>query len=109
MADVRLNNHCRSCGAPIFWARHKHSGNSLPVDYDPVDDGNVAVVPGQEITVVVYENHDKLVESEGHVPSYKSHFATCPNAPEWRKSKPSTSEIFRRPRPPSGLPGERMF
>lgn len=64
---------CRSCHARILWA-WTSSGKRMPVDIEPVEGGNVLVVPS---------NGDKL---EAHVftadgrRAWTSHFATCPNA-----------------------------
>lgn len=66
---------CRSCGARITWLETA-GGKKIPVDEDPVPDGNIIVVgkmahvlgKGQETTE----------------PRYVSHFVTCPQAGEWR-------------------------
>jgi hypothetical protein len=49
---------CRSCGAPIMWAKNDKSGKKAP--FDPLHEGDVSV----------------------------SHFATCPQAAAWRRDNP---------------------
>jgi hypothetical protein len=45
----------------------------MPVDPEPVAEGNVVLVDGLAV-----------VGGEGE-PRYTSHFATCPDAKRWRK------------------------
>lgn len=65
---------CRSCGAPIIWARTVN-GKAMPLDAEPTDAGNVSLVNG-----VAYVGEQLALP-----PCYTSHFATCPDAPGWRK------------------------
>jgi hypothetical protein len=83
---------CRSCGAPIWWA-HTTAGRLIPVDNAPVDSGNIVTTGRQNvsesITGVVCSRPEVKVEEPGMLPDdrprYVAHFATCPNADEWRK------------------------
>jgi hypothetical protein len=63
---------CRSCGKPILWARTTARKN-MPLDRDPVEDGNVEIVgwdgPFRLVRVVA--------AGEG---THVSHFVSCPNA-----------------------------
>lgn len=43
---------CRSCHAPVTWARHSRTGSRAPFNPDGI-----------------------------------SHYATCPQAPDWRKKR----------------------
>lgn len=66
---------CRSCGAPIEWARTP-KGKRIPLDVEPRPDGNLAFVAGE------------LVNAAGLPPEVErrvSHFATCPNAAQHRR------------------------
>ena len=79
---------CRSCDAEIYWVFTEH-GNRMPIDADPRDDGNVALIQspsGRRARVLppegMFEDED-LTELRQGV-RYTSHFATCPNADEWR-------------------------
>lgn len=76
---------CRSCGAPVFWARTTNDKN-IPVDAEPVEDGNFHVIAGQ----VVYH----LAPAMGEQPKYKSHFATCPEANAWRAKPEKQGRLF---------------
>jgi hypothetical protein len=50
--------HCRSCQAPVLFAKNDATGKSAPFDYVP-------------------DIHEPTVSV--------SHFATCPHAAAWRK------------------------
>ena len=67
---------CKSCGARIIWAI-TGNGKKMPVDAKPTDKGNI-VLEGEE-PVAVYVDPG--------TGTHTSHFATCPNAAEHRKSK----------------------
>lgn len=79
-------SRCRSCQAPIVWA-FTTSGKRIPLDPDPVDDGNVvlsaAVSPGQAPTAIVLPVGQPTLDDD---PRYVSHFATCPNADTHRRT-----------------------
>lgn len=79
---------CRSCGARVIWARTE-AGKKMPVDATPVRHGNI---------VLAVEKHDAENDplaitfseplDDGN-DRFVSHFATCPNAPEWRSKRAS--------------------
>lgn len=74
---------CRSCRAPIVWASTVN-GRSMPVDRDPVPDGNLILTypsPGSALALVVDPDQTMLDDP----PRYVSHFVTCPNADQHRK------------------------
>lgn len=79
---------CRSCGAEIFWAETA-GGKRMPVDADPVPDGNVIVEdrPGDGLRATVLEPGALMLDDPG-LPRYVSHFATCPNASQHRHPSP---------------------
>jgi len=69
---------CRTCGAPIRWARTER-GARIPLDIDPTDRGVFIVTGRDRGDVTVRTAHD------GDDPMrYQSHFATCPDAASWR-------------------------
>ena len=72
---------CRSCGAPVIWARTVPGGKSMPVDPEPFDRGNLVLTGdathGFDVSVM-----DRKDDGHEH---YLSHFATCPQAGGWRK------------------------
>ena len=57
-ASYCVGEHCRSCGACVVWSAHPRTGH--PHIYDLPAPGDIVVV---------------------------SHFATCPDAKKWRRSK----------------------
>lgn len=67
---------CQSCGAEIRWAETP-GGKWIPLDAEPVSDGNVVVreTDGVPEAVVVAKTAGR----------YVSHFATCPNAKGHRR------------------------
>ncbi len=72
---------CRSCSAPILWARTEY-GNLIPLDADPIPDGNIAFVDG----VCKVVRRGELFEPVYEGPYFKTHYATCPQAHEHRRS-----------------------
>ena len=72
---------CRKCHAGIIWATTT-KGASIPIDEEPVQDGNLVLVPQQGRTVLA-RTPDELLDRGRH--RYVSHFATCPNAAEFRR------------------------
>lgn len=72
---------CRSCGAPIRWARTR-AGKAVPLDAEPADDGNVVLQEDGTARVLTRRQMDG-----GGVaaPRYTSHFATCPDAARHRR------------------------
>lgn len=74
---------CRSCDAPIEWVTLK-SGKNHPVDPDYINwmeakEGDKLVTDSGDILTV--NNLQNLPNVKGRI----SHFATCPQANEWRK------------------------
>ena len=77
---------CRSCGAEILWVKME-SGKNMPVDADPVDDGNLLVDWNALLAHVIPKGADYSGLR------FKSHFSTCPNAKQHRKPKQTDAEI----------------
>lgn len=80
---------CRSCDAPIAWAR-TIAGKAMPIDANPdgtprpIPDGNLTITTTSPLTVDLVPV-GTLFETEGL--RYRSHFATCPNAGAWRRPR----------------------
>lgn len=75
--------NCRSCGAQIIWAVTQKNRN-IPLDPVPVADGNITLEQrGAELAPLAIAN---AIRAPG-ILYYKSHFATCPNAANHRRSK----------------------
>jgi hypothetical protein len=70
---------CRSCRSPIVWCRTHERGQIIPVDPDPREDGNLERVEGNIVRVSAQATD--LFGGDRYV----SHFATCPDAEEWRR------------------------
>ena len=84
---AKLSN-CRSCSAEIRWVKTEQ-GKNMPVDADPVDDGNLAVDWDQGVC-----HYLKPPDQDDYTGRrYTSHFATCPNAKQHRKPKQTDAEI----------------
>jgi hypothetical protein len=75
----RLDN-CRSCSAPIVWIKLT-GGRRMPIDPDPVEGGNIRAWPERGTGEVL--SATGIEQADG--PLYVSHFATCPQAGEWRR------------------------
>lgn len=73
---------CRSCDAAIIWATTA-GGKAMPVDAEPVEDGNVelASTNGHRGPVATVLTGPSLLGG----PLRKSHFATCKDADTWRQ------------------------
>lgn len=79
---------CRSCKAPVRWLRII-GGSRMPVDHDPdAARGNIVRVgydlDGNELGRVLSETEASDGRADGQE-LYLSHFATCPDAPSWRR------------------------
>ena len=68
---------CRSCGAEIIWAQTEF-GKLMPMDAEPT------ILPG----AFTLESQDGTSTKRARLVGryYISHFATCPNAAEHRRS-----------------------
>jgi len=80
MANPLKRASCRSCGAAIIWCVNER-GHRQPVDFDPVDGGNLRLVPNLIPNVRVQPDVE-IWEDDGV--RYIAHHATCPHADEWR-------------------------
>lgn len=82
----RKPRHCRSCGAPIWWAAMESSGRPAPIDAEPVPHGNIllSVRRGSGELVARVIKSDERVEPGRN--RYVSHFSTCTNASKHRKA-----------------------
>lgn len=87
---MKADGHCRSCGKPIRWAVHFVTRKRIPLDPQPVEDGNIGVVEWIEN---VTPPHTPLVVVGPHTNTaitpyrYVSHFASCPHAATHRKRR----------------------
>lgn len=81
-----MTSPCRSCRAPILWARTP-AGKRTPLDPEPVKDGTIqlVIVGGVEMAIVLTNPADIAGCQVDGIPLYQSHFASCPNASAWRR------------------------
>lgn len=70
---------CRSCEAPIIWVETT-SGKNMPIDETPTANGNLVYVAGVARAVT---DDDRQLKR----PLYTSHFATCPDASQFRSPR----------------------
>jgi hypothetical protein len=75
---------CRSCQAPVVFVRTAASGGakSMPLDVEPTDAGNVWLNEKGQAVVV-----GAATPAPDGARMFLSHFATCPNRAEHRRSK----------------------
>lgn len=94
---------CRSCKAAVVWTVTEKSGRPMPVDAEPVENGNlllrhtavgkppIAHVVDAEERAVLEKQHAKRVEIGMHEDRpftlFLSHFATCAQGNQWRKGR----------------------
>lgn len=76
-------SRCFSCGAPITWAVTP-KGKRMPVDAEPVDDGNLVLERQKDGTLLALPASKAPTLPGLTQPRYVSHFATCPQAKEHR-------------------------
>lgn len=77
---------CRSCSAPILWARTVN-GKKIPLDVEPYagdDDRGLFVL--RERDSIAGPLAIAAWGLDGTEPHYRSHFATCPNAGSHRRA-----------------------
>jgi hypothetical protein len=80
---------CRSCEAPIVWARTEH-GKRMPLDRSPYagDDPRGLFVIRHEANRRRGDNFVAVAVPAGAFPDepvYRSHFSTCPQRDDWRR------------------------
>jgi hypothetical protein len=82
MTDV-----CRACKAPIVWAKTEN-GRPMPLDPEPDAGGNITLTrsAGRLVAVVLAPAVVEALRDDGERRLfYRSHFATCPYADEFRR------------------------
>lgn len=78
-----MNNQCRSCQAPIVWARSQSTGKWMPIDDESVPDGNIRL-DGDEFQVLAGVRLESARTSGEHL--HVSHFVTCPYSRQHRRT-----------------------
>lgn len=73
---------CRSCGEPVVWAEFA-SGKKCPFDAEPTPSGEWALNEAYDPPKAT-----KIVKAAGSgEDGFTSHFATCPEAPMYRRPR----------------------
>jgi len=75
-----VSDRCRSCKAEVIWTVTDR-GKAMQVDAAPVAGGNIELIESTDGTVPLA----RYVKAEPEVARHVSHFATCPQAGEWRR------------------------
>lgn len=82
---MRADAECRSCHAPVRWCITAANGKRMPIDPEPVPDGNVWIVRIEGGMPVV----GVALSAAGVPPTealrYQSHFVSCEDRDTWRK------------------------
>jgi hypothetical protein len=89
---MRSDGNCRSCNAPIRWAIFD-GGKRVPLDAEANPDGNLGVIRWGPRSGSAFALPVVAVNPTGPTETpfrYTSHFATCPQADEWRKPQSTT-------------------
>ena len=81
-------SRCRSCGAPILWAITGKASKPMPVDAEPSPDGNLVLTEdGAQSRAIVLDKIQLRFARERGEALHCSHFATCPEASDWRRKR----------------------
>lgn len=79
---------CRACHAPMMWAITDVTGKRVPLDPEPVADGNVIIVArnrkGTPIVQFLKKGQDPL---DSEAARYVTHHVTCTDPESFRKGK----------------------
>lgn len=82
---------CEACGAAIIWSQTT-KGNLMPLDAEPTPSGNILLdtsptTQPRLAEATVLGARKALEARDAGRTLYKSHFATCPKAGEFRRKK----------------------
>jgi hypothetical protein len=80
---------CRSCESPILWVRSAVKGLPMPLDREPVADGNVRLERGGAAHVFADADSAKADARGLYADRYRSHHSTCPKASAHRRRERS--------------------
>lgn len=83
-----MSDHCRSCGAPIIWAVTEAARRLIPIDAQPVQNGNIELIsPSDPRESHIARVLGRLGKTRSLGPLHVSHFSTCPNAETHRRAR----------------------
>lgn len=86
MAESFKVDNCGSCDAPIIWAVSARSLKPMPVDAEPTKGANVAL-RDRGVDVPPLATVLAVAKQFGRTNLRLSHFATCPQAGQWRRRR----------------------
>lgn len=84
-----MSDTCRSCRAPIRWAVTT-AGRRMPLDLEPVPDGNVVIEgekDGVPVVRVLHRDEQPALFEADQPERFTSHFASCPDADRHRRPR----------------------
>ncbi len=70
---------CKGCNREILWLTNVNTKKTSPIDFRPSVDGNILILEDEETYRIIKK--DEVFHGELHT----SHFATCPNASDFRR------------------------
>lgn len=74
---------CKRCGRAVFWLQNASTGKTAPIDAEPT------IAPRSGNVVIDHEARTYRVVAAA--PGlFVSHFATCPAARKFRRSRPAS-------------------
>jgi hypothetical protein len=73
---------CRSCHAPVRWVTMP-SGEAMICDASPIDD----MIFDESVIASGPQNHGFHLTKTQRLQILRPHWATCPDAQEWRKTR----------------------
>lgn len=76
---------CRSCKAPLLWARTEATGKAIPLDAEPHPDGNVIIVREGARDVARVLGPLEVAALDPSMERFMPHFQSCPNGSEFRR------------------------
>ena len=84
---MKANSNCRSCGAQVRWCITDVNRKRMPVDPEPVADGNVWIMRMEQGTPIIGVALQGSGVPASEALRYVSHFVTCPDSASWRNKK----------------------
>ncbi len=72
---------CKGCGAPCKWVEMLHTGKKMLIDLEP--EQRIMILEDLPVLTVSNWNPDRAVM----VKVYKQHWASCPEAKQFKKQK----------------------
>ncbi len=76
---------CGTCQAPIIWASHERTRGPAPIDAEPVVGGTIQLFDGPTGIVGYRILKPEQVATKTWGSLHTNHFATCRDAPAWRR------------------------